>query len=195
MTPYIDSLYENSKHLNELVQEILDVRYMEEGSLIHLNIQPIAIENVFRRWVYGYEEIARQNHITFIIEVEHGDLRWNTDVSCLSKIVMNLMSNAFKYTPAGGEIRVSASRTPDGSLQLSVYNSGQGISEENLKLMFNKFAVFNNVDTNSYRAMSSRHGLGMFICHEMAVKLGGDIKVDSVEGQYVRFTSHCRLWT
>lgn len=188
LTPYIDSLYENSKHLNELVQEILDVRYMEEGSLIHLNIQPIAIENVFRRWVYGYEEIARQNHITFIIEVEHGDLRWNTDVSCLSKIVMNLMSNAFKYTPAGGEIRVSASRTPDGSLQLSVYNSGQGISEENLKLMFNKFAVFNNVDTNSYRAMSSRHGLGMFICHKMAVKLGGDIKVDSVEGQYVRFT-------
>ena len=67
--------------------------------------------------------------------------------------MMNLMSNAFKYTPAGGEIRVSASRTPDGSLQLSVYNSGQGISEENLKLMFNKFAVFNNVDTNSYRAM------------------------------------------
>lgn len=188
LKPYVDSLYENSKHLNELVQEILDVRYMEEDSLIHLKIQPIAIENVFKRWVYGYEEIARQNSINFIIEVEQPDLRWNTDVSCLSKIVTNLMSNAFKYTPSGGEIRVSAKQAPDGELQLSVYNTGQGISEENLKLLFNKFAVFNNVDTNGYRAMSSRHGLGLFICHEMAVKLGGDIKVDSVEGEFVRFT-------
>ena len=188
LKPYVDSLYKNSKHLNDLVQEILDVRYMEADSVIQLKVQPIAIENMFKRWVYSYEEIARQNKINFVIEVENPDLRWNTDVSCMSKIVTNLMSNAFKYTPTGGEIRVSTKLSADGEFQLIVYNTGQGISEENRKLLFNKFAVFNNVDTNGYRAMSSRHGIGMFICHEMAVKLGGDIKVDSVEGKYACFT-------
>ena len=184
----VDSLCENSKYLNELVQEILDVRYMEEGTFIHLKIQPIAIENVFKRWVHGYEEIAHQNGITFITEIEQPDMRWNTDVSCLSKIVTNLMSNAVKYTPTGGEIRVSARQTPDGSLQLEVRNTGQGIPPEQLQQLFNKFAIFNNVDTNGYREMSSRHGLGLFITHGMVAKLGGTIEADSVEGEYTRFT-------
>lgn len=188
LRPYVDSLCENSKYLNELVQEILDVRYMEDGSFIHLKIQPITIENVFKRWVLGYEEIAHQNDIDFITEVGQPDLRWNTDVSCLGKIVTNLMSNAVKYTPAGGEIRVSARLTPDGSLQFEVRNTGQGISEEQLRQLFNKFAVFNNVDTNGYREMSSRHGLGLFITHGMVTKLGGAIEADSVEGEFTRFT-------
>ena len=188
LRPYVDSLCENSKYLNELVQEILDVRYMEEGTFIHLKIQPIAIENVFKRWVHGYEEIAHQNGITFITEIEQPDMRWNTDVSCLSKIVTNLMSNAVKYTPTGGEIRVSARQTPDGSLQLEVRNTGQGIPPEQLQQLFNKFAIFNNVDTNGYREMSSRNGLGLFITHGMVAKLGGTIEADSVEGEYTRFT-------
>lgn len=185
--PYVDTLYRNSKHLNDLVQEILDVRYMEDENLIKLNIQPIAIENIFKRWVDIYGEIARQNNITFVTEIEQPDLRWNTDVSCMSKIVTNLMSNAFKYTPAGGKVRVSTKLSPQGELLLEVYNTGQGISEEDRRQIFNKFAVFNNVDSNSYRDMSSRHGLGMFICHEMAIKLGAEIKVESTEGEFVRF--------
>lgn len=187
LKPYVNSLYESSRHLNELVQEILDVRYINQDSFIHLNIQPIAIGNVFKRWVEGYREIARQNDINFVMDIESPDLRWNTDVSCLSKIVTNLMSNAFKYTPAGGEICVSSRQLPGGELQLSFFNTGHGISEENLKLLFNKFVVFNNVDTNGYRTLSSRHGLGLFICHEMVEKLGGEIKAESVEGEYVRF--------
>ena|GEM_PF-125151 len=188
LRPYVVSLCENSKYLNELVQEILDVRYMEDGSFVHLKIQPIAIENVFKRWVHGYEEIAHQNGINFITEVEQPDLRWNTDVSCLSKIVTNLMSNAVKYTPTGGEIRVSAKQTPEGELQFEVRNTGQGIPQEHLKQLFNKFAVFNNVDSNGYREMSSRHGLGLFITHGMVTKLGGTIEADSIVGEFTRFT-------
>lgn len=188
LKPYVDTLYRNSKHLNDLVQEILDVRYMEDENLVRLDIQPIALENIFKRWINVYEEIARQNNIDFVVEIDQPDLRWNTDVSCMSKIITNLMSNAFKYTPASGKVRVSASVMPDGALRFEFYNTGQGISEENRKLIFNKYAVFNNLDSNSYRDMSSRHGLGLFICHEMAVKLGATIDIASTEGEFVCFT-------
>lgn len=187
LKPYIDTLYRNSKHLNDMVQEILDVRYMDNENLVRLDVQPIALENIFTRWVNIYEEIARQNNIDFVVEDDQPDLRWNTDVSCMSKIVANLMSNAFKYTPVGGRVRVSARLLADGNLQFEFYNTGQGISEENRKQLFNKYAVFNNVDSNSYRDMSSRHGLGLFICHEMAIKLGAAIDVQGVEGEYVNF--------
>lgn len=187
LKPYIDTLYRNSKHLNDLVQEILNVRYMDDENLVRLDIQPIALENIFKRWINVYEEIARQNDIEFTIEIDQPDLRWNTDVSCLSKIITNLMSNAFKYTPIGGKVKVSAKLTPEGCLKFEFYNTGQGISEENRQQLFNKYAVFNNLDSNSYRDISSRHGLGLFISHEMAVKLDATIDVDSVEGEYVNF--------
>lgn len=187
LKPYIDTLYRNTKHLNDLVQEILDVRYMDDANLVKLNVQPISVENIFKRWVYGYEEIARQNDIDFSVDIDQPDLRWNTDVSCMSKIVTNLMSNAFKYTPVGGKIRVSANLTPKRELRFEVFNTGQGVSEKNLASLFDKFAVFNNVDSNRYRDMSSRHGLGLFICHEMAVKLGAEIKVENSEGEYIKF--------
>ena len=188
MKPYVDTLYRNSRHLNDLVQEILDVRYMDDETLVRLHIQPIALENIFKRWIHVYEDIARQNNIDFVVEVDQPDMRWNTDVSCMSKIITNLMSNAFKYTPAGGKIRVSAKLMPDGSLKFEFYNTGQGISEENRKQIFNKYAIFNDLASNSYRDMSSRHGLGLFICHEMAVKLGATIDIESVDGEYVNFT-------
>ncbi len=188
MKPYVDILSKNTLHLNELVQEILDVRYMDGDGLINLKVQPFTIENIIQSCVHGYEEIARRNDIIFTIRMEQPELVWNTNISCLNKILNNLMSNAFKYTPIGGEIRLSTNLTSNDSLEISVYNTGQGISEEDRKLLFNKFAVFNNVDTNGYREMASRHGMGLFICHEMTVKLGGDIKVESVEGQFTCFT-------
>lgn len=188
MEPYVDILYRNTKQLNDLVQEILDFRYMEEDGFINLKVQQYTIKNIIQRCVHGYEEIARQNSINFTIEMDQPDAHWNTDISCLAKILNNLMSNAFKYTPIGGEIRVATKITPEGKLQISVYNTGQGISDEDRKLLFNKFAVFNNVDTNGYREIASRHGLGLFISHEMTVKLGGNIQVNSVEGEFACFT-------
>ena len=188
MAPYIDILCKNARQLNELVEEILDVRYMEEDGFINLKVQSFTLENIIQRCLHGYEEIALQNSINFTVDIDQPEMEWNTDISCLAKILNNLMSNALKYTPIGGEIRFGAKITPEGNLQITVYNTGQGISEENRKSLFNKFAVFNNVDSNGYREMASRHGLGLFICHEMTVRLGGDIHVESVEGEFACFT-------
>lgn len=184
---YIDSLQKHSSHLNDLVQEILDVRKMEEGGFRNIRVQPVKLEYAFDRWVNSYAEIARDNEITFNTSVNPPDLRWNTDISCLGKIIANLTSNAFKYTPVKGEIDISAS-TDGEFLILSVYNTGAGISPADQKELFNRYTVFHNVDHNGYREMASRHGLGLFICHELVERLGGEISVESEENEYTRFT-------
>jgi len=183
---YIDSLQAHSRHLNELVQEILDFRRMEEGGFRNLRVQPVRIGYVFDRWVYTYSDIARENDIMFNAVINPPDLRWNTDISCMGKIVTNLTSNAFKYTPVGGRIDISAG-IEDDEFVLSVYNTGSGISEEDQLTLFNRYTVFQNVDQNGYREMASRHGLGLYICHELVEKLGGTITVDSRKGEYTRF--------
>lgn len=187
LDPYIDSLRWHSRHLNELVEEILDVRNMEEGSFTNIKVQPVRTDYVFDRWITSYDQIARENDIRFEAVNRVPDLRWNTDISCLGKIVTNLISNAFKYTPKGGEIRVSADLDGQGNLVIDVYNTGSGIAPADLKSIFDKFTVFNNVDRNSYRDMASRHGLGLYICHELVLRLKGEIKVESNVGEFTRF--------
>ncbi|MDE6528097.1 MAG: HAMP domain-containing histidine kinase, partial [Muribaculaceae bacterium] len=144
---YIDSLQLHSRHLNDLVQEILDFRKVEEGGFRNIRVQPVKMDYAFDRWVNSYSEIARDNEITFRTSINPPDLKWNTDISCLGKIITNLTSNAFKYTPVKGEIDISVSvDEEDDCLLLSVYNTGAGISPDDQKDLFNRYKVFHNVD-------------------------------------------------
>lgn len=188
MEPYINILCSNVHQLNELANELLDLRYMEEDRFINLKVQSFTVEGIIRHCLHGYGEIARQSSINFSIDMEQPDMIWYTDISRLAKILNNLIFYALKVTPIGGVIRLATKTTPDGELQISVYNTGRGFSEEERKILFNKFAVFNNVDAGGYREIDSHPGLGLFICHQMTVKLGGNIQVESVEGEYACFT-------
>lgn len=76
----------------------------------------------------SFSELAEQNKVTFEMEVDKS-IYWNTDFRCLSKILNNLISNAFKYTPEGGIIRIRV-LTENSHLLLRVYNTGKGIREK-----------------------------------------------------------------
>lgn len=187
LSKYITSLQAHSHHLNELIQEILDLRKMEEGGFSKLSVQPVRIGNMLNQWIDPYATIAVENDITFSASTTQPDLRWNTDKSCMGKIITNLTSNALKYTPTGGEIRITIDVTDD-TLNFTVYNTGQGIPQEQIDTLFDRFVTFDNVDRNGYRDMASRHGLGLYISHMLVSKLGGDIKVESEVGSYTCMT-------
>lgn len=182
----VDSMQAHSSHLNELVQEILDFRKMEEGGFRNLRVRQVNVDALFERRVESYREIASDNDLTFRTSVSPRPLEWSTDPSCLSKIVTNLTSNAFKYTPVGGTIEVTA-EVENGMLAITVFNTGTGIAEKDRADLFDRYTVFNNVDRNGYRDMASRHGLGLYICSELVGRLGGEITVESQEGEWTRF--------
>ena len=182
---YIRILRDNVASLNELIREILDFRKIEEAGLNYFSIRRISVPDIIRRQYESFTPIAEQNGIKFVLSLPD-QLYWNTDPTGLKKILVNLISNAFKYSDEAGEIRISAT-TENESLVIRVYNSGKGISETDLKTIFDRYRILGDLEGNNYTQTTSRNGLGLFICHSIVQSLHGTIDVKSEEGRFAEF--------
>ena len=181
---FVGLIRSNAERLNTLIQELIDFRRMETG---HKQLKPceVGVSHLCSDIMVSFSELADRNRIEFIDDI-HPDIVWPSDFGCIRKIMTNLISNAFKYTPDGGTIRVGV-REESGKLQMSVYNTGKGISEEERKRIFNRYSVLDNVEENAVKGLSSRNGLGLAICHSMVDLLDGRIDIESEKGKYAEF--------
>lgn len=184
ISKYVGLIRSNAERLNSLIQELIDFRRMETGNK-RLKIRSVAVSDLCSDIAGSFSELSDRNCISFIKEI-NPEIQWNTDFSCLRKIVTNLISNAFKYTNPGGTIKVGLG-VSDGKLCLSVYNTGKGIRPEDRERIFNRYSVLDNVEENAVKGLSHRNGLGMAICHSMIELLQGHIEIESQVGQYARF--------
>ena len=112
------------------------------------------------------------------------DIKWNTDISCFSKIVNNLISNAFKYTPEEGNITIGL-KVENQLLTLNISNSGKGIAKKNLAKIFDRYKILDSFEMNG---KNSRNGLGLAICKNMVTLLNGEINVSSIQNEITTFT-------
>lgn len=181
---YVGLIRDNTERLNTLIQELIDFRRIETGHK-NLKIAPISISEICEETMHSFSELADRNNIQFVDEIT-SDIIWNSDFSCICKILNNLISNAFKYTSPGGTIRVSVNVEND-NLIISIYNTGKGIREEDKAKIFNRYSVLDNVEGNAINSLSHRNGLGMAICHSMVEMLNGNISIESEVGQYAEF--------
>ena len=181
---YVNLIKWNAERLNALIQEIIDFRRVETGHQI-LNIQPTDISKICNDIIDSFAYLAEQNRIHIETSIAPG-LLWNTDYNCFTKIVNNLISNAFKYTTGEGTIRIRL-QAQDNRMQFSVYNTGKGIRKEDMASIFNRYRVLDNVKENEVKGLSSRNGLGMAICHSMAELLQGTIDIKSEVNKYAEF--------
>lgn len=182
---YANIIKSNTERLNTLIQEIIDFRRMETGNKISV-IKQLGIGYILSEIIDSFVEVAERNNIYFNTDIDAGAI-WNSDESCFVKIINNLLSNAFKYTPQGGSIRVSLS-IKEQELVISVYNTGKGIAEKDIPNIFNRYTILNNITENSVNGLSSRNGLGLAIAYSMTELLKGNIEVSSVENEYTCFT-------
>jgi signal transduction histidine kinase/DNA-binding response OmpR family regulator/ligand-binding sensor domain-containing protein len=182
---YASLLHMNVNRLQLLIHEIINFSKQEEFGTQDCTIEQVNLNEVTKSIGLGFSETIESNNIDFKLEVEEG-LFWNTDISCLNKILMNLLSNAFKYTPAEGKICLSVQKGEEG-LVLKVYNTGKGIPKDEIRRVFDRFRILDNMEKNAYLDYSSRNGLGLAICYNMIQRLGGRVEVESVENQYAEF--------
>jgi signal transduction histidine kinase/DNA-binding response OmpR family regulator/ligand-binding sensor domain-containing protein len=172
--------------LNELIQEIIDFRKIEESETPSLAIKHLPVSEILNNQLIQFGEVVEQNKIKLTTNIPD-NLYWNTDRACFKKIIVNLISNAFKYTKEKGEVRVALS-IENNALKIVVYNTGQGIAPDKIHSIFDRYSILENTDVNAYNQMTSRNGLGLFICHSMTKHLQGEINVKSEENRYVEFT-------
>ncbi|MDO4956170.1 MAG: response regulator [Bacteroidales bacterium] len=106
------------------------------------------------------------------------------DVDMCKTVIRNFVSNAVKFTPAGGTISIYTSMNPNGLVQMNVKDTGCGISEEDQSKLFNTKTHFTKYGTNAEEGS----GLGLLLCMDFALKNGGELLFDSKENQGSTFS-------
>lgn len=183
---YAALLKVNSERLQSLIHEIISFSRQEEFPEDILRIEKILLNDLLKTISIAFSEAVERGRIQFDIAIDP-EVYWNTDVASINKILSNLISNAFKYTPANGKICVSIQKLSD-KLRISVRNTGKGIKPKEIETLFDRFRILDNMEKNSYMDFSSRNGLGLAVCYAMIQRLKGTIEVKSESEGYTDFT-------
>jgi signal transduction histidine kinase len=179
---YTDDILSSGRHLLSLINEILDLSKVEAGRM-ELELAafdlPLAIDNA-RTFV---RERATRHGITVELSVDDrlGDIVG--DERKIKQILLNLLSNAVKFTPEGGRIGINA-RQSEGSVEISVTDTGIGIAAEDQPKIFEEFRQV-GVD---YAHKSEGTGLGLTLAKKFVELHGGRIWVESEVGKGSKFT-------
>ena len=168
-----------------LVDDILDMAKMETGHMT-VDLAPMDLGATLREVTRLWEEQARGKGLSFRLELSHAPGWIVSDSGRLRQIVFNLLSNAIKFTEKGG-VTLRAVGEGEGEarrLRLVIADTGIGIPADKFDEIFESFR---QVDTSTTRRFGGT-GLGLAICRNLALALGGDIRVESVEGKGSTFT-------
>jgi len=177
-TRYVASIRSSAKVLARLVNDILDLSKLESGKL-EIVEEPTHIPTLARE-VIAACEVARSRK-SLALKTEIGAMPWvSIDPQRVRQILFNLLSNAYKYTDHG-TIRVSV-HWQDGTLSLSVSDTGKGISEEDISRILQPFVQL--ADRNHRDGT----GLGLPICQRLAALMDGKLTIKSKVGEGSTFT-------
>ncbi|MCM1068078.1 MAG: substrate-binding domain-containing protein [Muribaculaceae bacterium] len=137
----------NVKILKRLINQVLDFRKYESGKL-SLNLSEVDLPAVLAEWCESFRGIAVSRDIRFAVHTDTAaGLTIAIDVEKVERVMFNLISNAFKYTPANGSIDVALSAT-DSEVRISVTDTGKGISAEDLSHIFERFFQVDKIHPN-----------------------------------------------
>jgi two-component system sensor histidine kinase BaeS len=174
-------LLQEARHLDHLVDDLRLLSLADAGEL-PLTLQPVEPRLLLERVMARHSMAASQRQIDLHIEANEGLPQIKVDIERMSQVLDNLIQNAFRYTPAGGEVMLG-SQAIDGHVLLMVKDNGKGISTEDLPHIFDRF----------YRGDKSRpdtgeSGLGLAIAKSIVEAHGGRIGVESTPGQGAEFS-------
>lgn len=185
---YIGSIRRAGRHLQTLIGEILEYSRLDGGH-VQFNIEEVAVDDVIAEAVEMLgpqmdESSTDFSHARCVIEPRGGACMASADRTKLRQILINLLTNAVKFTPPGGSVSVS-SEISGGSVFIRVADSGRGIPAGEIASIFEPFV---QLDRSRTPAPYQGVGLGLSICRQLARGMGGDLTVVSEVGVGSTFT-------
>ena len=167
----------NTNRMLRLINQILDFRKIQNRKM-KMQVQRMDVVAFTRKIMANFESVAEEHQIDFLFETEKEELYLWVDADKFEKIVFNLLSNAFKYTPNGKMITVLV-REDEKSVSVSVEDQGIGIADNKKKSLFVRFE--NLVDRNLFNQSST--GIGLSLVKELVEMHKATITVDSKLGE------------
>lgn len=173
---YLSAMYRNAMKLNKLITRMIDLRKLEQGKL-KLVLHRQNIVSFCKDLVPDYEALCKQKNIIFYYMPEKTLIKAPFDAEKLEIILSNLVSNAFKYTPEGGEVVMSIHET-EHEVVFSVKDNGIGIPKELQNKVFDRFFQVDPSSTNSFS-----DGIGLSFVKYLVELHGGTVHVKSEQGK------------
>ena len=171
---YVNNILTSGRHLLSLINDILDLSKVESGKM-ELECNVFSLRETLDASLMMLREKAMKNNIDLHLELAAGDdVRIVADQRKLKQIMFNLVSNAVKFTPAGGRVDVGARRDGD-FMEITVADTGLGIKEEDIPKLFQAFTQLESVYTKEYEGT----GLGLALTRQLVELHGGRIWVKS----------------
>lgn len=187
-TYYLKTIRRQTDRLNKLVEELDCLTISSKNDNNTVEKRTIFLDKLLIDSLSEFQLIIDKENRNININVHPNGAKIISDYDKLSRIILNLISNAFKYSKEGTSLSIDAS-IKDDTLLISVEDEGLGIKKEDL----------NNIFKRLYRVESSRnlstggYGLGLYIAQELAHQLNGEIKVESEYGKGSKFSLILKL--
>ncbi|MEM7036545.1 MAG: response regulator, partial [Bacteroidota bacterium] len=171
---HAELIRENSVMLEQLVNEILDLSKLEAGA-IPLEEEAVNLHELLSRLAGNFESHSEKEGVKLHFKYEgNQELYVLLDIQKFTRIVYNLLSNAFKYTPPGGRVIVSGKELPDRIL-VRVSDTGAGIHQDDLPHIFDRFYQSGRPETKA----AGGTGIGLALSKELAHLISGQLDVES----------------
>lgn len=171
----------NSNRLITLINDILDFEKIESGSIL-FSIQPLPLMPMIERSLQDNVSYAAKYGVSLVISSAMPDAVVAVDEARFMQVMANLLSNAAKYSPAGGVVDVSVMPT-NGAFKITITDHGSGIPPKFHGAIFGQFAQADSTDSR----LKEGTGLGLAITKSLLEKMGGSIGFDSEPGVSTRF--------
>ncbi len=180
----LGTIFKQTARLNRMIADLLDISRLEKGQL-ELDRQAVDLGAVVEAVVQEWRPTGHRHRIELEVQPSngHGPVMVHGDAIRLHQVFQNLLQNAIKYSPYGGDVRVTVKRVGDRA-QVTVADQGIGIPQEARGQLFQRF----------YRAPNSEAfhisglGVGLYVVREIVRLHGGEIGFDSEEGRGTTFT-------
>jgi signal transduction histidine kinase len=178
---YLDDIISSGNHLLSLINDVLDLSKVEAGQ-VELEVHPFSLREALERGVVMVRERATEDgvRVAFVTDLEVDVVAG--DERRIKQVIFNLLSNAVKFTPAGGEVDVSATRA-NGEVRVSVADTGPGIPPEDQERIFEEFQ-----QSETGVGLREGTGLGLALSKRYVELHGGRIWVESELGRGSTFT-------
>lgn len=181
---YIGIVKESGRHLLELINDILDISKIEAGRM-ELELQNISVDKLCQSSLRMVRELAQKKSLKVSFEmINQVDVIFG-DERRLKQSLVNLFSNAVKFTPAGSHIGLEVCGHPqENEVTFTIWDKGVGIAEQDVKLLFQPFVQLDAGLAREYQGT----GLGLALVSQIMRLHGGSVSLESKIGEGSRFT-------
>jgi len=174
---YLVDIYGSGRHLLDLINDILDVARIESGNL-PLHEEPLKVAGIVKSAVRLILVRAGEQQVNVADAVPEDLPLLTADARALKQMLLNLLSNAVRFTPAGGQVAVEARVDTTGDLVLSVRDTGIGMAKSDIPKAMLRFSQVDNSHTRKYQGA----GLGLSLTKALVELHGGALELDSEPG-------------